>query len=55
MGVIVEKDCIRRPDGRLICWDKGDGKLYLLTKELLDPDNVADEDLAKLLRMNARP
>jgi len=50
MGVIVEKDCVVRPDGKMLCWDKESGKIYLLTKEAVSPDTVTDEELAKLVR-----
>jgi hypothetical protein len=55
MGVIVEKDCLKRQDGKLLCWDKEDCKVYLLTKEVITPDKVTDEELAQLMRKNLKP
>jgi len=55
MSVIIDKDCIVRPDGKLLCWDKDDCKLYLLTKETLTPDKVTDDELARLVRKTWKP
>lgn len=54
MDVIIEKDCLQRPDGSFVCYDKVSGKIYRFTKEELDPDTVSDAELAGLFRLNLK-
>jgi len=49
MSANIEKDCIRRPDGSLLCWDKNAGKLYEIAKREVAFDAVSKEDLVALM------
>ncbi len=49
MGVIVEKDCIQKPDGTLICYDAEDKCYYRLQKTVLKPSELDDEDILGLM------
>jgi len=48
MGVIVEKDCVLKPDGTLICYDTEDKCYYLLKKTVVKPSELSDEDILAL-------
>lgn len=44
-----KKDCIVRPDGGLIYWDKESGKLYSLSKREITFNDLSKEDLVALM------
>jgi len=50
MGVIVEKDCVLREDGTLICYDKEDGCYYKLKKTVVRPTELTDDELLALMK-----
>jgi len=50
MGVIVSEDCIARPDGTLICWDRDAQRCYALKKTELAPDELTKDDLLELMK-----
>jgi len=49
MGVIVEKYCILRSDGTLICYDKEDKCYYELKKKVVRPTELSDDELLALM------
>ena len=48
MSIIGEKDCIQKPDGTLICYDREDRCYYRLTKSVVKPSELEDEDILSL-------
>jgi len=48
MSIIGEKDCIQKPDGTLICYDRDDKCYYRLTKAKVKPSELEDDDILKL-------
>jgi len=48
MGVIVEKDCVKLPDGTLACYDRDDKCYYKLKKTVVTPSELGDEVILKL-------
>jgi hypothetical protein len=49
MGVIIEKDCVQKPDGTLICYDAEDKCYYKLKKTVVTPSELDDEDILALM------
>jgi len=55
MAVKVERDCITKADGSMICWDREKGKLYVLNKREVSFGDVPDEELARLIKRLTSP
>jgi hypothetical protein len=49
MGVIIEKDCVQKPDGTLICYDAEDKCYYRLKKTVVTPSELDDADILALM------
>jgi len=50
MSVIIERDCIKKSDGSLVCWDKSTGKVYVVSKRGISLEDMPKEDLLALMK-----
>lgn len=52
MGIVI-KDCIQMDDGRSLCWDKDDGRAYVvdLKKEPATERNVTSREWMALTNL----
>jgi len=55
MGVIITEDCITRPDGTLICWDRDAQQCYALKKTELTTDELSKDEWLELVKRVGKP
>jgi hypothetical protein len=49
VSVIVDKDCVTLPDGKLLCYDPDDGYCYILTKKKAEARELTRDRMMKLV------
>jgi len=51
MGVILDKDCITRPNGSKLCFDIKQQKFILFTKKEVNRDDVSKAEMVELIKI----